>query len=57
MSITRHESVLAALASCANRFSGRGRLRGGDDNLVTWALDETGTVDTFPLCNNHENNE
>ncbi len=57
MSITRHESILAALASCTNRFSGQGRLKGGDDNLVTWALDETGTVDTSLLCNNHENNE
>jgi hypothetical protein len=57
MSITRHESVLALLASRANRFSGQGRLRGGDDNLVTWALDETGAVDTSLLCNNHENNE
>jgi hypothetical protein len=57
MSITGHESVLAALANCATRFFCRGKLRGGDDNLVTWALDKTCTVDTSLFCNNHENNK
>jgi hypothetical protein len=46
MSITGHESVLAALANRATHFSCRGKLRGVDDNLVTWALDKTGTVNT-----------
>ena len=46
LGITSHESALAALENRANRFTRRGKLRGVDDNLVTWALDETGTIDT-----------
>jgi hypothetical protein len=57
MAVTGHKSVLAVLENCANHFSSQGNLRGVDDNLVTWALDKTGTVDTTLLCNNHENNE
>ncbi len=57
MGITSHESTLAALENRANRFTRRGKLRGVDDNLVTWALDETGTIDTSLLCNNYENKE
>ncbi len=57
MEITSHESTLAALENRANRFSCRGKLRGVDDNLVTWALDETGTIDSSLLCNNYENKE
>jgi hypothetical protein len=34
-----------------------GGIRQVDDNLVTWALDKTGTVDTSLFCSNHENNE
>jgi hypothetical protein len=57
MEITNHEPVLAALENQANRFTHRGNLRGVDDNLVTWALDETGTIHTSLLCRNNENNE
>jgi hypothetical protein len=49
--------LLAALANRTTRFSCQGKLRGVDDNLVTWALDKTGTVDTSLFCNNHENNK
>jgi hypothetical protein len=57
MEITSHESILAALENHANRFTRRGKLRGVDDNLVTWALDKTGTIDTSLFCKNHENNK
>jgi hypothetical protein len=57
MGITSHESALAALENRANRFTCRGKLGGVDDNLVTWALDETGPIDTSLLCNNYENKE
>jgi hypothetical protein len=57
MEITSHKSVLAALENCANRFTCRGKLRGVDDNLVTWALDETGMIDSSLFCKNHENNK
>ncbi len=56
MEITSHESVLAVLENCANHFTCWGKLRGVDDNLVIWALDETGMIDTSLFCNNHENN-
>jgi hypothetical protein len=45
MNITSHKSVLAALVDRANRFSNQGSIRGADVNLVSQALDETGTVD------------
>jgi hypothetical protein len=57
MEIANHKSVLAVLENCANRLTLRGKLRGVDDNLVTWALDETGTIDTSIFCKNHENNK
>ncbi len=57
MEITSHESVLAALEDRASRFSCRGKVQGVDDTLVSWALDETGTVDTCSLCRNHDNSE
>jgi hypothetical protein len=57
MGITSHESTLAALENRANHFTRRGKLRGVDDNLVTWALDKTGTIDSSLLCNNYENKE
>jgi hypothetical protein len=57
MEITSHESVLAALEDRASRFSRRGKVQGVDDTLVSWALGETGTVDTSPLCRNHDNSE
>jgi hypothetical protein len=57
MNITSHKSVLAALENQANRFSNQGSIRGADANLVSQALDETGTVDVSFLCNNHDNNK
>jgi hypothetical protein len=57
MEITSHESVLAALEDRASWFSHRGKVQGVDDTLVSWALDKTGTVDTSPLCRNHDNSE
>ncbi len=57
MNITSHESVLAALENRASRYFNRGPTRGVDDNLVSWALDETGTVDVSFLHNNKENIE
>jgi exonuclease III len=57
MNITSHESILVTLKNRASRYSNRGFTHGADDNLVSWALDETGTVDASFLCNNNENNE
>jgi hypothetical protein len=57
MGITSHESTLAALENRANCFTHRGKLRGVDDNLVTWALDKACTIDSSLLCNNYENKE
>jgi hypothetical protein len=57
VNITIHKSVLAALENRANRFSNQGSIRGADANLVSQALDETGTADVSFLCNNHDNNE
>jgi hypothetical protein len=55
LNITSHESVLAALKNRASCYSDRGTTRGVDDNLVSWALDETGTVDASFLCPSNEN--
>ena len=57
MEITSHESVLAVLEDHASRFSCCGKVQGVDDTLVSWALGKTGTVDTSPLCRNHDNSE
>jgi hypothetical protein len=55
MNTTSHESILSALANRASRYTTRGSICGVKDNLVSWALDETGTVDTSLLCNSNEN--
>ncbi len=57
MGITSHESTLTALENWANRFTCHGKLRGVDDNLVTWVLDKTGMIESSLLCNNYENKE
>ncbi len=57
MNITSHESILAAVKNRASRYSNRGFTHRADNNLVSWALDERGTVDASFLCNNNENNE
>jgi hypothetical protein len=55
MNITSHESVLAALENQASCYSNRGTTCGVDVNLVSWALDKTGTVDASFLCTSNEN--
>ncbi len=55
MNITSHEFILAALKNRASCYSNRDATHGVDDNLVSWALDETGTVSAFFLCNSNEN--
>jgi hypothetical protein len=57
MNITSHESVVTALKNRASHYSNRGTTRGVEDNLVSWALDKTGTVDASFLCNSNENTE
>jgi hypothetical protein len=57
MNITSHKSVLAALENRASRYSNRGPTQGVDDNLVSWALDKTGTVDASFLGKCNENIE
>ncbi len=57
MNIASHESVLAALKNRASHFSNRGSICGVDNNLVSWALDKTGTIDASFLCNNNQNSE
>jgi hypothetical protein len=52
--MTSHESILAALKNQASHFS-NSSICGVNDNLVSWALDKTGTVDASFLCNNNEN--
>ena len=51
MNTTSH----SALANCASCYTTRGSIGGVDDNLVSWALDKTGMVDTSLLCNSNEN--
>jgi hypothetical protein len=57
MNTTSHESVLSALANRASCYTTRSSIYGVKDNLVSWALDETGMVDTSLLCNSNENTE
>ncbi len=57
MNTTSHESVLAMLENHANRFKDRGKLKGVDDKLVSWAMDETGTIDTSIFISNYDNNK
>ncbi len=43
---------------CSNRLrNNRGKLKNADDHLASWAIDETGTVDTTLLLNIKENEE
>jgi hypothetical protein len=54
MNITSNESILAALENQASHYSNRGTTCGINDNIIQWALDTTGTVDTSFLCNSNE---
>jgi hypothetical protein len=55
MNITSHKSILTALENRASCCSNRGPTRGVDDNLVSWALEETGMVNASILCKCNEN--
>ncbi len=57
MNVTNHTSILAALENQASRYSTKGFTCGVNNSLVSWALDETETVNTSFLCNNNENTE
>jgi hypothetical protein len=57
MNVTSHTSILAALENRASQYSTKGSTHGVSNSLVSWALDETGMVNTSFLCNNDENTE
>ena len=57
MEIIRHKSILDALSSRANRFRNIGKMTSVDNNYVSFALDETGTINTTSLNNFRENEE
>jgi hypothetical protein len=52
-----HQSVLHVLEHCASKYRCKGKLSGVDNNLVSWALDETGTVNLSLLLNGTEANK
>ncbi len=56
MEIIRHESILKVLYNHSKRFRGVGKLSTVDDHLVSWALDETGTVDKTILLDSSKEN-
>jgi hypothetical protein len=45
LNIINHQSVLQALEHCASQYRCKGRLSSTDNHLVSWAIDETETVD------------
>jgi hypothetical protein len=49
MNGTRHETVLQVLTQCVQQFHHRLNVTGPKDSLHTWALDETGTIETSRL--------
>jgi hypothetical protein len=57
MNVVSHQSVLHALEHRASRYRCKGTLSSADNNLVSWALDETGTVNLSLLLNGTEVNE
>jgi hypothetical protein len=52
MNVTSHQSVLHVLEHNASQYQCKGKLSGIDDNLVSWALDETGTDNSSLLLLN-----
>ncbi len=50
MNITSHDSILQALKCRVNRYKCKGKLQSKDDQLLAWALDKTGTIDTLQFC-------
>ena len=57
MEVIRHESILEALSNRANRFRNLGKMTSVDNNHASFALDETGTINTMSLQNFRENEE
>jgi hypothetical protein len=57
MNIISHMSILHALEHHASQYRCKGKLSSANNNLVSWALDKTGTVDLFLLLNGTEVNE
>ena len=53
-----HQSILRALEHRASQYKCKDKISSVDDNLVSWALDETGTIDpTLLSTNSTEMNE
>jgi hypothetical protein len=53
-----HQSIFRALEHWASQYKCKDKISSVDDNLVSWALDETGTIDpTLLSTNSTEMNE
>jgi hypothetical protein len=52
-----HQAILRALEHRASCYKCKEKVSSVDDNLVSWALDETGTIDSTLLLNRTEMNE
>ena len=52
-----HQSILRALDHRARQFKCKEKFRCADDNLVSWALDKTGTIDSSLVLNRTEMEE
>jgi hypothetical protein len=57
INITSHKTILATLKNQAIHYSNRDSTCGTDSNVIHWALDKTGTIDTSFLCNSDDNSE
>jgi hypothetical protein len=47
MNVISHQSVLHVLEHHASQHRCKGKLSSIDDNLVSWALDKTGMVNSY----------
>jgi hypothetical protein len=52
-----HQTILCALEHRASCYKCKEKVSSVDDNLVSWALDETGTINSTLLLNRTEMNE
>ncbi len=57
MNATSHQSVLHVLEHHASRYQCKGKLSSVDNNLVSWAIDETRMVNLSLLLNGTEANK
>ncbi len=57
MEVIRHELTLEALSNRASQFRNVGKTRSVNNHLVSWALDETGTVDATLFQNTRKSKE